>query len=218
MDKKVITIISILIFITLAGTAVFGFQKKRQKIQMQNEKEHFEQRAEEFQQTQVEQIDTSDWKTYRNKEYGFEVKYPEGWVYEERHYKDDQMSDVVAFGEKNCAEEYNNVMACDHNALVDIYNTGEYLEGDILNDSFKCTEKIPLLNFMINVSEILACRHFSSLGFISDDYIFSANGLDFVLSISKKDSKYDEDIDPNYNSIIERAILESFRFADNNKV
>ncbi len=27
-------------------------------------------------------IDTSDWKTYRNEEYGFEVKYPKGWYWE----------------------------------------------------------------------------------------------------------------------------------------
>jgi len=27
----------------------------------------------------IEPIDTSDWQTYRNQEFGFEVKYPEGW-------------------------------------------------------------------------------------------------------------------------------------------
>ncbi len=31
----------------------------------------------------VDKIDTSNWKTYRNEEYGFEVKYPEEWMLEE---------------------------------------------------------------------------------------------------------------------------------------
>lgn len=30
-------------------------------------------------------LDTSNWKTYRNAEHGFEVKYPEGWIIEDGH-------------------------------------------------------------------------------------------------------------------------------------
>ena len=30
-----------------------------------------------------EAVDTSSWETYRNEEYGFEFKYPEGWVLEQ---------------------------------------------------------------------------------------------------------------------------------------
>ena len=32
-----------------------------------------------------DQSDTSDWQTYRNEEFGFEVKYPEGWTFRDQH-------------------------------------------------------------------------------------------------------------------------------------
>lgn len=32
--------------------------------------------------TSTDEIDTSDWKIYRNEEYGFKMKYPNGWVVE----------------------------------------------------------------------------------------------------------------------------------------
>ncbi len=46
----------------------------------------------------VSKIDTSNWKTYRNEEYGFEVKYPEGW--EMRKEEEKNKSVNFLFGEK----------------------------------------------------------------------------------------------------------------------
>jgi len=37
------------------------------------------QKNENIEELNVEDIDTSNWKIYRNEEFGFEVKYPDGW-------------------------------------------------------------------------------------------------------------------------------------------
>ena len=42
------------------------------------------------------EIDTSDWLTYRNKEYGFEVRYPADWEYNNR--------DGITFNSTDCVK------------------------------------------------------------------------------------------------------------------
>ena len=47
------------------------------------------------------EVDTSDWLTYRNEELGFELRYPEGW-----HWEDMSYSDTYMIGLKNNSKDY----------------------------------------------------------------------------------------------------------------
>ena len=81
MTKTKFTIL-ILILLTL-GLVVSGCLKKPVVNQNANAN------------TNTSEIDTSDWKTYRNEEYGFEVKYPGGWFIDTCK-KEQGFEDIIA--------------------------------------------------------------------------------------------------------------------------
>jgi len=87
-----------------------------------------EQKNENVEDLKVEDIDTSNWKTYRNEELGFEMKYSEGWVYDSK--------DGITFFANGCKKnkyntcpvmlnigKYNNVVSEVENFSIQTYRS-----------------------------------------------------------------------------------------------
>ena len=100
MNKRFSTIyfLSAIALIVLAGAGVVWYANNVQKdietvenlpVVTTNPSENGEEMGEEIEELPVSDIDTSNWKTYRNEEYGFEVKYPEGYLKQEPEESED---------------------------------------------------------------------------------------------------------------------------------
>lgn len=81
MSKSIKVILSILAILLIFGMIVWSVKNRKQKAVnnqevLQNQNIDQNQQQEEGQNENSEEIDTSDWKTYRNAKYGYEIRYP----------------------------------------------------------------------------------------------------------------------------------------------
>lgn len=74
MQKKLL--ISAVVALVLIGGVVFVWQKKTSQEVFQIEPKE---EVKIIENTETNDTDTSNWKTYQNDEFGFEVKYPDVW-------------------------------------------------------------------------------------------------------------------------------------------
>lgn len=94
MPNKKTTILIIILIILVAGffsvwkiqttkkQKLLDEQKKEEEIKKAEENEKEKEKQEEAEEISWEEVDTSDWKVYKNEDLGFEFKYPKGWVIE----------------------------------------------------------------------------------------------------------------------------------------
>jgi len=78
MNKKIIITV-VLIVLIVGGFWVWKNNQEKVKMSQQQNQSQNEKQA----QNQQTEVNTSDWKTYRNEKYGFEMKYPDTFLLKE---------------------------------------------------------------------------------------------------------------------------------------
>lgn len=95
----------------------------------------------------VEEIDTSDWATYRNEELGVEFKHPEEWDLKEYKYQDRPHSTVVLTNQ-NFEEPYGSYGDIRVSITVDITNLSleQWFDEEIFYNKKNLENKIDIMN------------------------------------------------------------------------
>ena len=233
MNKKILIIIGIILLTAiLAGGFYLWSQNKtnlnqpnkqkvvvdgKQKQNQVNQQEQKKQQAKNDSNSAEEQIDTSNWKTYRNEEYGFEVKYPEDWIVDEKTYKFEYSWGFEKIGcdgyKKGGCED--GTVSISKSRVPDstlrtisswAWNIPKYKCDD--DSGYGKEQKIPVLNFNVPYT-VQACENYD-FGYMEKWYMLSKDDSKWLFTIACTNQNNKSKRDCNF--LIGKTILETFRF------
>jgi hypothetical protein len=89
-------ILTVFILATIVGGGILVYLRNFEKEMISTTTFPEIKRPEKVEKETSKTEETANWKTYKNEDYGFEVKYPEGWVIEEGKIGDESPSPVFS--------------------------------------------------------------------------------------------------------------------------
>lgn len=195
MNKKTVIVSLVALIILALGVGVFMWKKaKVKKMEITQ--------VSETQKEEPGDVDTSDWKTYKDEKYLFEINYP-------NEFKLEQENQTVRL-KKDCSsvQVFEERIKCDLESNIGISITGMTLENFLKEYKDDYFDGSPLTRIKAQedymVDGILGKKLIGTTaeGAGGNDYIYvTRNGINYLISF-------------NQNSDINKKVISTFNFLD----